>query len=91
MGVARQSTEEGRPWTLEEAQRTVGFRLKVWWDGDRRWYSGRVVKVNEATRHCQVKYDDGERKSHPLWNEHLVWLDEPAVAGVRRQGLPLLV
>ena len=34
---------------LEEAQRTVGFRLKVWWDGDRRWYSGRVVKVNANT------------------------------------------
>ena len=29
VGVARSSTEEGRPWTLEEAQRTVGFRLKV--------------------------------------------------------------
>lgn len=38
----------------------VGRRVEIFWDGDNRHYSGRVVGFDESSRLHGVKYDDGD-------------------------------
>ena len=41
-----------------------GQRVRVWWEGDLEWYSGRVVRGKGGK--ITVHYDDGERRTHRL-------------------------
>ena len=41
-----------------------GQRVRVWWEGDLEWYSGRVVRGKGGK--IRVHYDDGERRTHRL-------------------------
>ena len=49
-----------RPEELEDLRGLVDRRVEIFWDGDDRHYSGRVVGFDEATRLHLVKYDDGD-------------------------------
>jgi hypothetical protein len=65
------------PWShLKSAQRAVGRRLRLYWGGDRKWYSGKVCSVHPRTRAALVQYTDLEEKWHCLWEEKFEWLDE---------------
>ena len=59
-----------------DGPRFVGRRIGVWWDGDFRWFEGRVAKYKPLlpasgrgaeTRHrFHIHYDDGDKKWHEL-------------------------
>ena len=49
-----------RPEELEDLRGLVGRRVEIFWDGDDRHYSGRVVGFDESSRLHSVKYDDGD-------------------------------
>ena len=38
----------------------VGRRVEIYWDGDRRHYSGRVLGFDDTSRQHSVQYDDGD-------------------------------
>ncbi|KAL1527091.1 hypothetical protein AB1Y20_015774 [Prymnesium parvum] len=50
----------------------VGARVRVWWDGNRKWFKGRVEEFSAkgGVRQYKVHYDDGEQRWHAL-EEHL--------------------
>ena len=67
------------PWShLAEARATVGRRVRLYWGGDQKWYSGRIVLVHPSTRCCFVKYDDHDERWHAMWEEQFEWLDDGA-------------
>lgn len=51
----------------------VGSRIRVWWEGENRWYSGRVRSYSSSRGHFVV-YDDGERTFEDLCEAR--WLHE---------------
>ena len=64
------------PWdTPEGLQSTIGKRLRVFWGGDWKWYKGKITKVDEASHWVHVRYTDGEKKWHKMWEEYFEWLD----------------
>ena len=40
----------------------VGRRVRVFWKDDMRWYSGRILEFNPASRSSLIKYDDHEKE-----------------------------
>ena len=44
----------------------VGRRLKVWWEGDGRWYKGLVMAYDEADGAHTVAYEDGDERTEEL-------------------------
>jgi len=42
----------------------MNTRLKIWWDGDQKYFVGTVVDYDGSFH--TVKYDDGELKKHDL-------------------------
>eukprot|EP00316_Scyphosphaera_apsteinii_P022893 CAMPEP_0119301236 /NCGR_PEP_ID=MMETSP1333-20130426/3044_1 /TAXON_ID=418940 /ORGANISM="Scyphosphaera apsteinii, Strain RCC1455" /LENGTH=1118 /DNA_ID=CAMNT_0007303257 /DNA_START=158 /DNA_END=3514 /DNA_ORIENTATION=+ len=59
----------GVPWTLPHAQKMVGNRIRVFWDGVDEWFAGVAKKARQGMRGAEVCicYDDGDRKWHELW------------------------
>ena len=47
----------------------VGRRIRVFWDGDAKWYSGCVRSYSESTNRHMVLYDDGYRRVYRLSDE----------------------
>lgn len=39
----------------------AGDTISIYWDGDKRWYSGEVLEADEQGN-CHVLYDDGEQE-----------------------------
>lgn len=39
----------------------VGDAISIYWDGDKRWYSGEVLEADEQGN-CHVLYEDGEQE-----------------------------
>lgn len=50
-----------------------GTRIRVFWGGMTRWYSGTVGKYDETKRKWHVSYDDGEHHDEPLADPSLHW------------------
>ena len=44
----------------------VGLHVSVWWEGDDRYFQGKVVDYSGAWQMHLVKYDDGDQKWHYL-------------------------
>ena len=43
----------------------VGDCVEVWWQGDRKWYEGRVTGVDMDEKQFEVEYfDDGKVLTH---------------------------
>ena len=50
-----------------------GRRLSVWWQGEGRWFDGRLrgeVKEENGRRLERVEYDDGDAEWHELSGVH---------------------
>ena len=60
---------DATPMTLEEVKRCKGAKLEVWWSGDRTWFRGKIVDINETSLAVFIKYEDGDWKWHKLWQE----------------------
>ncbi|EOD05400.1 hypothetical protein EMIHUDRAFT_199104 [Emiliania huxleyi CCMP1516] len=74
----------------------IGYRIKVWWAGDRKWYPGEVTEAAAGRVHLSrqwneggalldnfVRYDDGETKWHSLWHVGEKWeVVKPPSGGV---------
>ena len=44
---------------------SVGDFVEVWWQGDRKWYEGRVTGVDMDEKQFEVEYfDDGKVLTH---------------------------
>lgn len=39
----------------------AGDAISIYWDGDKRWYSGEVLEADEQGN-CHVQYEDGEQE-----------------------------
>ena len=63
--VKREVVEEVRDADTLHGQALVGYRVKVWWEGDRCWFSGVVTAYGKSGK-CRVQYDDGDVKHHRL-------------------------
>lgn len=50
-----------------------GSRIRVYWQGNRRWFSGTVDEYDAASDCWLVKYDDGEQQLEPLTAPNLPW------------------
>ena len=50
-----------------------GWRIRVWWKGDRRWFCGTLDEYDESEDTWLVKYDDGEVQQEPLNDPDLKW------------------
>ena len=51
----------------------VGRRIKVWWDGDQKWFAGRVQEFIATVGEFTVCYDDGDQRSEALNDPTLQW------------------
>ena len=38
----------------------VGKRVRVWWEWDRKWYSGTIRAYTEISEQHMIVYDDGK-------------------------------
>ena len=47
------------------AEELIGSRIRVWWEGENRWFSGRVQNYSSSRGHFVI-YDDGERTFEDL-------------------------
>ena len=70
-------SQQKRPWRAAQAQASVGWRVRVWWEGDQCFYNGRIGKYRPGTAAVKVYYDDGWRKWYLLWEENFVWKAAP--------------
>ena len=52
----------------------VGIRIRVWWDGEGRWFHGRVRQYSSRRGH-KIAYDDGDLKWEAL--ARVRWECEP--------------
>ncbi|KAL2645131.1 hypothetical protein R1flu_012718 [Riccia fluitans] len=50
----------------DHEQVDVGSWIKVYWDGDDKWYSAEVTEFDPVTEWCKVLYEDGEREEFRL-------------------------
>lgn len=50
--------------------KNIGKRVKVWWDGERRWFSGVVVDTSPERGAAKVLYDDKDVK----WEKDIVFM-----------------
>ena len=65
--------------TLDEAQRAVGKRVRVYWAEDENWYEGILRKADNIRRKgvvVHVDYDDGDQESHMLEEDEVVLIVE---------------
>jgi len=53
-------------WGVLDPEALVGTRVRVWWEGNGRWFSGKVHRYNAATWEHLVLYDDADRKWYVL-------------------------
>jgi hypothetical protein len=44
----------------------TGASIAIYWDLDRKWYTGEVLIYNPKTRLCKILYSDGEREELDL-------------------------
>ena len=51
----------------------VGARVKVWWGGDCKWFTGVVDRYDAARRSHYIRYTDGDWKWHELDQTGEVW------------------
>ena len=65
-------TAAAEPLSAEEANALVGRRIRVWWEGDRKWFRGRIQSYNALWQTHLVLYDDNDRRSYRL-HEGLRW------------------
>jgi N-acetyltransferase len=42
------------------AEALVGKRVSVYWNGDKKWYTGTVTRTDGTTGGHEIRYDDGE-------------------------------
>ena len=61
--------KDAKSWSLEEVKRYKGAKLEMWWSGDRTYFRGKIVDINETSLAVFVKYEDGDWKWHKLWQE----------------------
>eukprot|EP00965_Chrysotila_dentata_P085209 2811386-Pleurochrysis_carterae.AAC.1 len=55
----------------------AGRRVRVYWEGDRKWYAGKVAQYNEVSTSYIVVYDDGDVNAEDLTNTlGLLWYFE---------------
>ena len=60
-------SEEGRcGWGVEDPEALIGQRVRVWWEGNGRWYSGVIHRYNATTGQHQVLYDDADKRWYVL-------------------------
>ena len=50
-----------------------GTRIRVYWKGNKKWFSGTVDEYDEDEDAWLVKYDDGEEQHEPLNDPDLLW------------------
>lgn len=48
---------------------SMGDRVKVWWEGDEKWFEGTVDKFNQKTGKYRVTYDDGDQRWYRLGDD----------------------
>ena len=65
-------------------------RLRIWWHGDSKWFSGQVNQYSSSGEHLVV-YEDGDVKWHDLGSEEfhgqLEWVDKRAVKRKRQSSM----
>jgi len=72
----------------------LGRRVTVYWEGDDKFFAGKVAEYSESSGEHLVSYDDGDQKYHPLDGSGCVWMfeeedaqvDESEGARKRRRG-----
>ena len=55
----------GRP-TAVGAESFVGLRVSVFWEGERKRFSGVAVNFDAAAREVDILYDDGDRRPYAI-------------------------
>ena len=59
-----------RPWY---SRNIIGRRVQVGWQGDQKFYVGRIVEFDVANDMHGIVYDDGEQRGEPLNHPQFVW------------------
>ena len=59
-----------RPHVLSEI---IGRQVCVWWEGDKRWYTGCVRQYDAANDLHTILYQDGEQQGEPLNDPAFMW------------------
>jgi len=54
------------PMAAEDANALVGRRIRVWWEGDCKWFRGRIQAYNALWQTHIVLYDDNDRRSYRM-------------------------
>ena len=62
-------------------------RLRMYWEGDKKWFSGTIVAHDVANNIHTIKYDDGEQRGYQLHSSENMWepLDESGLRSVEPQ------
>ena len=53
----------------------VGRRVGVWWEKDKTFYFGKILKFQKETGKHRILYDDGKREWENLESERLCWMN----------------
>lgn len=56
----------------------IGRRVRVWWEDDKRYYSGTVREWNAVSDRHIVVYDDGDQRPEALNDAQTLWHLHPA-------------
>lgn len=64
----------------------VGKRVRVWWTGDKRWYSGSIQRFSVRSQKHEISYDDGTVEGFLLCEETVELLPESDGKLTSRRG-----
>jgi len=63
----------------------IGQRIRVYWEGEQKWFSGTIAEYSEVEETHLVVYDDGDQRSEPLGDPALSWCEEVDSDGIEEE------
>ena len=63
--TAASAVDPGMDSPLKMRKGLVGRRIRIWWGGSRRWFSGTVKAFDPDMDEYCIRYDDGEERQVP--------------------------
>ncbi|KAF9590745.1 hypothetical protein IFM89_038058 [Coptis chinensis] len=73
--------------SMKEGESLVGFRIKVWWPLDKKFYEGLVQAYDQGKKKHEILYDDGEMEVLCLAKERWELINNDHIPRKRQKSL----
>ncbi|CAN6469121.1 unnamed protein product [Victoria cruziana] len=81
---SKPSAGKPSPSPSRHGENVVGWRIRVFWPLDDRWYEGHVGSFDASTGKHLIRYDDGEEEKLDLEKERFQWAEVTPSRSFRR-------